>query len=132
MPRWSGSCRRPWCRRAAPAPEELRHRLARALPAYLVPARFVTLPELPRTASGKLDRVALARLPLAPAQTTVTTASAAPRSPLEELLVAQWSELLGRPAGIHDDFFALGGHSLLATRLCARLAAASTRCNYFI
>ena len=30
---------------------------------------------------------------------------------------------LGRPAAIHDNFFAIGGHSLLAVRLAAHLMA---------
>jgi acyl carrier protein len=41
-----------------------------------------------------------------------------PRSPIEELLVEMWLQILGlNQVGIHDDFFELGGHSLLATRL---------------
>ncbi|HEX6911746.1 MAG TPA: FkbM family methyltransferase [Longimicrobium sp.] len=36
-------------------------------------------------------------------------------------LAELWTELLGVPAGPHDDFFLLGGHSLVATRLIARV-----------
>ncbi|XOS94534.1 condensation domain-containing protein [Brevibacillus laterosporus] len=46
----------------------------------------------------------------------------APRTRLEEKLVAIWQELLGiSPIGIYDDFFELGGHSLKATVLVSRL-----------
>src|ERR1700732_2291907 len=48
---------------AAPVPPlstlELRGHLERQLPAYMVPAVFVVLPELPHTPSGKVDRRAL-------------------------------------------------------------------------
>ena len=50
----------------------------------------------------------------------------APRTPLEERLVAAVGEVLGLApgtVGIYDNFFDLGGHSLLATQLVARLRA---------
>ncbi|MEU0051301.1 amino acid adenylation domain-containing protein [Streptomyces sp. NPDC006309] len=104
----------------APRVAELRAHLERLLPAYLVPALYVVLPELPHTASGKVDRKALpdptgARL--VPAADRV-----APRTPLERAVAAIWCELLDLDeVGVHDDFFALGGNSLLVTRLAFRL-----------
>jgi len=41
--------------------QEVRRRLAMELPSYPVPSRFVEIDSLPRTASGKVDRAALAR-----------------------------------------------------------------------
>ncbi|HEV3456042.1 MAG TPA: amino acid adenylation domain-containing protein [Thermoanaerobaculia bacterium] len=58
-------------------------------------------------------------------QVTAGESRAAPRTALEEQLVAAWRDLLapGAAAQIdrHADFFGLGGHSLLALRLAARL-----------
>jgi len=45
-----------------------------------------------------------------------------PRTAIEEMVAAVWSQLLNRDRiGIHDNFFALGGHSLLATQAVARV-----------
>ncbi len=103
----------------SPAGGELRRRLERRLPDYMVPAAISFLPALPLTAHGKVDRRALAAL--APGL-AAPGADAAPRTPHEELVAQVWAELLGRErVGVDDDFFALGGHSLLATRAASRL-----------
>jgi len=45
-----------------------------------------------------------------------------PRTPVEEILVQIWAQVLNHSQfGIHDDFFELGGHSILATQVLARL-----------
>lgn len=99
---------------------DLRHFLQTRLPDYMIPSAFVWLKTLPLTSNGKVDRRAL------PAPTQIrlelATANVAPRSPLEQTLVAIWSDILGLSSiGIDDDFFELGGHSLLATQLISRL-----------
>jgi amino acid adenylation domain-containing protein len=94
--------------------DELRAFLGERLPESMVPATFVSLPELPLTGSGKLDRGALPEpSPLPP--------TPAPATPRERALAETMRELLGtEEVGVDDDFFALGGHSLLAARLAAR------------
>ncbi|MET8974171.1 amino acid adenylation domain-containing protein [Streptomyces sp. NPDC004539] len=102
------------------SPEELREHLARALPAHMVPTAYVTVPALPRTASGKLDRRSL------PAPDAPLAARTAPRTPREERIRGIFAEVLGLDAsqvGVHDSFFDLGGHSLLAPRLTSRIRA---------
>lgn len=46
----------------------------------------------------------------------------APRTPVEEVLVGIWSEVLGiEGVGIYDNFFNLGGHSLLGAQVLSRV-----------
>jgi len=98
--------------------DELRAFLGESLPAYMVPAKFVSLNALPLTASGKIDRRALPD----PAELELVAEYVAPRTPLEEELARIWADLLGVDrVGVHDDFFALGGHSLLATQAVIRI-----------
>jgi amino acid adenylation domain-containing protein len=101
----------------------LREHLAARLPAYMVPAVFVELPELPRTASGKIDRRALPA-PRGEAAPGGTGAHVAPRTPVEELLAGLWAGFLrAERIGVHDNFFDLGGHSLTATGLAFQVRA---------
>jgi amino acid adenylation domain-containing protein/FkbM family methyltransferase len=106
-----------------PRPEDLRQRLAETLPEPLLPAAWVFLDRLPRSAAGKVDRRALARLAPAPPTPAVEVGErTAPRDPLERFVAGLWEEVLGQPGiGAEDDFFALGGNSLQAALLVHRL-----------
>ncbi|MFH8618834.1 amino acid adenylation domain-containing protein [Streptomyces sp. NPDC017979] len=104
-----------------PAPvAEMRRLLAEKLPDYLVPSRFVVLPDLPRQAHGKVDRRALPEPGTpGPADGAGWTA---PTTPTEAAIATCWADLLRLDrVGAHDDFFDLGGHSLLAMRMVAAL-----------
>jgi acyl carrier protein len=104
---------------AAAAEDELRRHLADRLPDYMIPSAFATVASLPLTASGKVDRVALAQMEIA---STDAAAYVAPRTAVEEAVAAVWAEVLGRErVSVEDDFFALGGHSLLATQVVAQV-----------
>lgn len=99
------------------AADSVLSRVRQALPQPLVPTTAIVLPELPRTANGKLDRAALPAPDLTPAR------HRAPRTPTEEAVASTVAQLLGIVrAGLDDDFFALGGHSLAATQLASRLS----------
>jgi surfactin synthase thioesterase subunit len=94
-------------------PQDLQHYVRQKLPEYMVPWRLVVLEHLPRTSSGKIDRLALPVPPPLAGQTGMP-----PRNELEQQLASMWEELLDvRHPGIQDDFFTMGGHSLLALRL---------------
>jgi amino acid adenylation domain-containing protein len=99
-----------------------REHLAAELPAYMIPARYVLLPELPTTPSGKLNRSALPSP--AGAERAADQAFTAPRTPAERQVAEAFAALLGIDRiGAQDDFFRLGGHSLQAAALLARLAS---------
>jgi amino acid adenylation domain-containing protein len=93
---------------------------AASLPAYMVPAEYLAVPELPRTANGKIDRSALIEA-MGRAQ------ARAPRRPgtaLEKEIAAVWAALLGTEPDLDTDFFAAGGNSVLAVRFGSVLSDA--------
>ncbi len=98
----------------------LRAYLRERLPEAMVPARFYAVDELPRLASGKLERHAIARL-----QAVELAPNAPSRAPLtgsEAAIARAFGEVLGRDAaGVGDSFFDLGGDSLQAVALVVRL-----------
>ncbi|MDC8997581.1 AMP-binding protein, partial [Mycobacterium marinum] len=69
----------------------LRDRLSEVLPAYMVPAAFMLIDQLPLTVNGKLDRRALP----APDYTTSAQAYLAPQGPVEEVLASLYTQILG-------------------------------------
>jgi len=102
-----------------PGDAELQLALAQALPRYMVPATFVRLEALPRTAHGKLDHRAL---PAPEAKAESERGYLPPSNNTERLLAEIFAEVLGvERVGVLDNFFELGGHSLLATRLMTRI-----------
>ena len=106
-----------------PTAQALRDFLARFLPDYMIPAHFVPLDALPLTPSGKIDRLDLARRPVALAQ--APAGSVLPRDEREAILARIWSELLGlETVSVEDNFFELGGDSILAIQMISRAADA--------
>ncbi|MER5835756.1 amino acid adenylation domain-containing protein [Streptomyces sp. NPDC002130] len=95
----------------------IRKRAATVLPAYMLPATVTALDALPLTTNGKLDTQ---RLP-EPVRTAPTAPAPERTDGAAAVLREIWSDILGTPVGIDDDFFELGGNSLLAVRISAAL-----------
>ncbi|MFE6410059.1 non-ribosomal peptide synthase/polyketide synthase [Streptomyces sp. NPDC057837] len=107
---------------AVPGAAGLRDHVAAELPDYMVPAAFVTLPELPLTTNGKVDR---RRLPDPEWSAAADTAYRAPRTEAERVLAAIWAELLGvERVGLDDHFFMLGGDSIVSIQVVSRARTA--------
>lgn len=101
-------------------PEAPRAALARRLPDYMVPTRWVVLEALPLSTAGKLDRNALPRPAEMPRP--VKPEAGRPGSPIEAAIAAVWMEVLGRnDFGVDDPLFSAGADSLHVFRIAARL-----------
>jgi amino acid adenylation domain-containing protein len=103
-----------------PVAEVLRALVADQLPAYMIPAAWVTVDSMPTTPNGKVDLGAL------PDPRFDRSANAdeyvEPRTDTERVLARLWSEVLDvDQVGVDDNFFALGGHSLLAMQVTSRV-----------
>ncbi|WP_312877467.1 non-ribosomal peptide synthetase [Lentzea indica] len=94
----------------------VRRRAANVLPEHMVPATVTSLDVLPLTTNGKLDEK---RLP--PPDAGVTSVPAG--DGITGQLVRIWTDVLGVPVGLDDDFFDLGGNSLAAVRIGAAMRA---------
>lgn len=107
---------------------ELRTAVAQRLVDFKVPRHIVFLDELPRGATGKLQRIGLAdKLGITAAAPGAAAPAdfVAPRNETEKLLASIWSEVLGiEQVGINDDFLDLGGDSILAAQVIARVRSA--------
>ncbi len=100
----------------SPEVSDLRSFLSQTVPSYLVPSRFVSLPQIPRLPNGKIDRLSLPKptldiyrsdLPFTP-----------PNDEIEEELVDIWKTVLSLvKISIFDDFFDLGGQSIKAVQM---------------
>jgi len=98
------------------ANENLRAFVSARLPAYMTPARFVKVPALPLTPSGKIDRQELSRRDLSPESDAAPMASI--EDPVTLAMLAVWRRVFKmHNIGANDNFFDLGGHSLLAAKL---------------
>nr|BAN91486.1 putative FR901379 nonribosomal peptide synthase like protein [Tolypocladium parasiticum] len=111
--------------------------LFQVLPGYMVPSAYVSVAEMPRNISGKLDRKTLRNmLEALPADTFQQyldgEAKASPSTDMELRLQALWAEALGISTdrvGAHDNFFQLGGDSVAGMRIVAMSQARELRLN---
>ncbi|MGC1776732.1 MAG: condensation domain-containing protein [Xanthobacteraceae bacterium] len=96
---------------------DIRQFAAGRLAAFKVPRQVLFFKQLPKGATGKVNRIGLAaKLGVTGADQTASFVP--PRTPLENVLAGIWADVLKRDrVGIDDDFFALGGDSLSAAEV---------------
>jgi acyl-coenzyme A synthetase/AMP-(fatty) acid ligase len=98
--------------------DSLQTALAARLPEAMIPAVWVELKALPRTANGKLDRLALRAMQ----DERTRREHVEPETPLERFLVDLFREVLHVDrVGLHDNFLELGGNSINGAMLAFHL-----------
>jgi amino acid adenylation domain-containing protein len=99
----------------------IREFLTDHLPHYMMPSAYTVLDVFPATPNNKIDRNALAQMPLTN-ETTPEDLAPVTSDPLELMLLETWANALDLSRlGLNDDFFELGGDSLRAVILMHRL-----------
>ncbi|MEO7733518.1 MAG: non-ribosomal peptide synthetase, partial [Kofleriaceae bacterium] len=112
--------------REAPGPSAaaLREHLGARLPEVMVPSALEVLDRLPLTASGKIDRKALAAR-AAPQAAPAVRERVAPRGATAQAIAEIWKDVLGvAEVDARRTFFEQGGNSMLLMRVQHRLRAA--------
>ena len=96
---------------------EIRDRLSRNLPEYMIPAYMMQIASIPVTRNGKLDKRALPEIEAKTAREYV-----APRNEVEKAVCQAFAEILNvEKVGVYDNFFELGGDSIKAIRIISKL-----------
>lgn len=95
--------------------DELRKKLEKRLPYYMIPAYYVKIDEVPMKANGKMDRKAL---PKPEIKKEPGADYVAPENEVQEKLCNAMAEVLHMErVGIHDDFYEMGGDSLTSIEM---------------
>lgn len=93
---------------------ELKQRLSRVLPHYMLPAQILLLPGLPLNSNGKLDRQQLSKLEWpSEAPTGQSVAVPVTGEHARRVMIAWQKQLKAEHIDVHANFFDVGGHSLL-------------------
>ncbi|WP_313077148.1 non-ribosomal peptide synthetase, partial [Lacrimispora sp.] len=100
--------------------KDIREKLKRTLPDYMIPSYVMQVERIPVTRNGKLDRRAL------PEPEYQSTWEYIPsRNIVEETVVNAFEGILGvKPVSVTDGFFDLGGDSIKAIRVVSKIREA--------
>ncbi|SPJ78124.1 uncharacterized protein FTOL_06513 [Fusarium torulosum] len=112
-------------------PDEARHNIANKLPPYMIPAAYLSIIQMPATASGKLDRKQLREIGAALSPEKLAEMSVGegtkkqPSSEAERRMQRIWGQVLNFKdatlIGVQDNFFQLGGDSVTAMKIVRSL-----------
>ena len=98
---------------------ELKAFMLRYSPEYMIPAYFVKIDEMPKSANGKISRKELLKLKL---DTESNVEYKAPETEIQIKIAEVWRALIDiEEFGIYDNFFMIGGDSIRAIRLVSKL-----------
>lgn len=101
---------------------QLRERLLKELPAFMVPHWFIQVSEFKLTKNGKIDKKSLPS-PFDSADGLLEKENTQVQEDTVERVLDICKEMLGiKHLDMSDNFFLMGGHSLKATRLSAKIA----------
>lgn len=93
---------------------ELREKLSKILPYYMLPSYFIKIDSIPRLQNGKMNRNALPK----PSVSDCLKEYAPPTNETERVICNAMQKVLRKKkVGINDDFFLLGGDSLSSMEL---------------
>jgi bacitracin synthase 3 len=93
--------------------------LKKHLPDYMIPSRIISIPQIPLTPNGKIDREQLLSLITDEDDATVYVA---PSTATERLVESIWKDVLGlEKISVHQNLFEAGGHSLAGIRIVSRI-----------
>lgn len=99
--------------------EEIRRKIAKKLPHYMIPSYFIHMRNLPLSPNGKLDEKALPKLEN---KNRSVSHSFLSTNKVDRKLKTAWKQILQIDrVGKKDDFFELGGDSLKAIALISQL-----------
>ncbi len=99
--------------------EELKSFILKYSPEYMVPAYFMRVEEMPKSANGKISRKKLLELKL---EVERKEKFIAPETKIQERISEIFRELIDiNQISIYDNFFMLGGDSIRAIRLVSRI-----------
>lgn len=103
-------------------PDTLRSFVREALPEYMTPGHVLVIAEMPLTPNGKVNRLALAELPIGTDPVAHGVPDEPPEGALEAAIAEAWRDVLKvERIGVEQNFFDAGGHSLLVVQLHRRL-----------
>ncbi|MDX6851571.1 amino acid adenylation domain-containing protein, partial [Gilvimarinus sp. SDUM040013] len=102
--------------------ENIKLKLSRILPDYMMPSSISLIEEIPLTPNGKVDKAKLLRNFSSSNDTAVIKA---PSNDIESFLCTLWSSVLNvNGIGTNQNIFTLGGHSIAVMKVVAGLRKA--------